>query len=98
MLQDGDPLLIVDEAITYALDNPRHIYYKRVYHMFALEREDLVVKLADWSRLLVAESLSSLLQPADHRRWSADENLDIGSGLGEPFLSYVSHSSPTVQQ
>ena len=54
-----------------------------------LEAEDLVLKLADGSRLGEAERLGGLLHGADHGRRAADENLDIGSRSGEKLLLYV---------
>jgi hypothetical protein len=43
-----------------------------------LEAEDLVLKLADRSGLLVAETLGSLLHGGDHGRRSADKHLHVG--------------------
>ncbi len=57
-----------------------------------LEGKDLVFKLADRSRLLVAEALGGLLETANHRRRPADQDLDVVGGLGQPFLQVcVSH-------
>lgn len=51
-----------------------------------LESEDLVLEFAHGSRLLVTEGLGGLLQTADHGGRTAQENLDVVGGLGEPFL------------
>jgi hypothetical protein len=46
----------------------------------------LVFKLADGTGLLEAKALGGLLQAANHRGRTANENLDVVGGLGEPFL------------
>ena len=46
--------------------------------LLCLEAEDLVLKLADRSGLLVAETLGSLLHGGDHGRRSTDEHLHVG--------------------
>ena len=51
-----------------------------------LEGKDLILKLADGTSLLEAETLGGLLQTTNHRRRTAEENLDIFGGLREPFL------------
>lgn len=51
-----------------------------------LKGKDLVLELADGTGLLVAEALGGLLEAADHRGRTAEENLDVVGGLGEPFL------------
>lgn len=53
---------------------------------FRLEAEDLVLELADGAGLGVAERLGSLLHGADHRRRTAEKNLDIRSGSRKTFL------------
>lgn len=56
-----------------------------------LESEDLVLKLADGTRLVVAEGLGGLLQTTDHWGGTADEDLDIVGGLGQPLLDHCQH-------
>lgn len=51
-----------------------------------LEGKDLVLQLADGASLLVAHALRGLLEAADHGRRTAQEDLDIVGGLGEPVL------------
>ena len=68
-------------------------------YVLSLERKDLVLKLADWAGLVVAEGLSCLLEAADHRGRTADEDLDVVGGLGEPFLeNIVSHTFETKSE
>lgn len=55
-----------------------------------LESKDLVTKLADRTCLGKAKGLGSLLDAANHRRRTAQEELDILGGLREPFLKTVS--------
>ncbi len=57
-----------------------------------LKSKDLVLELADGARLLESQCLGGLLQAADHGRGAAEQDLDIGGGLGEPFLQSVSVS------
>lgn len=52
----------------------------------SLERENLVLELADGTGLLVSEALGGLLQATDHGGRTAEENLDIVGRLGKPFL------------
>jgi hypothetical protein len=47
-----------------------------------LKSEDLVVELADGAGFLVSKRLGGLLHGRDHRRRSAEENLDVVSGSG----------------
>lgn len=51
-----------------------------------LEAEDLVLKLADRAGLGVTERLGSLLHRADHRRRTAEQNLDVAGRGRETFL------------
>ena len=43
----------------------------------SLETENLILKLADRSRLFVAQRLGSLLHGTDHRRRTADQDLHV---------------------
>ena len=51
-----------------------------------LEAEDLVLQLADGTRLGVSKSLGGLLHGADHGRGATEENLNIGSGGRQTLL------------
>jgi hypothetical protein len=54
-----------------------------------LELEDLIGQLGDSIDLVVAEILGDLGHGRDHRRGSAKEDLDVGSGLGHVLLDHV---------
>lgn len=83
--------MIAGKTTTYPLDILQFYLTQAGMYPARLEGKHLVLKLADGACLLVTERLGSLLQPADHGRRTAEENLDIGSGLREPFLVYVRH-------
>lgn len=51
-----------------------------------LETEDLILTLADGSRLVVAQRLGSLLESRYHGRWTADQNLVIWRWWWESLL------------
>ena len=48
----------------------------------------MVREFASGSSLREAKALGSLLQTADHRRRSAQQDLDVVGRLREPFLSH----------
>jgi hypothetical protein len=62
-----------------------------------LEAEDLVLELADRTRLGESKSLGALLHGADHGRGTAKEDLDIGSGGGEALLNKTLISTEVAQ-
>lgn len=51
-----------------------------------LEAEDLILELADWACLFVAERLGCLLHCTNHWRRAANENFDIVGWRSEAFL------------
>ena len=51
-----------------------------------LKGKHLILELADWTRLVKAKGHNCLSQATDHGGRTTQEDLDIGTGLGEPFL------------
>jgi hypothetical protein len=60
--------------------------FVRASIMLRLESEDLVLELANRTRLVVAERFGGLLEATNHRGRAADEDLDIVGRLGQPLL------------
>ena len=54
----------------------------------SLEGKHLVLQLADGPGLLEPEGLGGLLETAHHGRRAAQQDLDVGRRLGEPFLRW----------
>lgn len=54
-----------------------------------LEAEDLVIELADWAGFLESKTLGCLLHSRNHGWRTADEDLGIGRGGWEVFLSWI---------
>lgn len=74
----------------------RNLERTAVDHLTHSEAEDLVLQLADGSRLVVSQRLRRLLECRDHRWRAADQDLDILSWRWQAFLRYIScYSSPT---
>lgn len=62
-----------------------------------LEGKDLVLKLADGAGLLEAKALGGLLQATNHRRRTAEQDLDVVRRCRQPFLQEVSSLTRTCQ-
>jgi hypothetical protein len=59
-------------------------------HYHHLEAEDLVLELADRTSLGEAEALGCLLHRRNHRRGTADEDLDVARGRRQLLLDHIS--------
>ncbi|KAH4068676.1 hypothetical protein HBI81_028140 [Parastagonospora nodorum] len=73
--------------------HPRQLHillniYKQLRRL-RLEAEDLVLELADWLSLCVAQALSRLLHRSNHRRRTANQNLDVAGRRRQLLLDHI---------